>query len=287
MNLVYGGGVEVYEESIKEATALKIRAFEKDIVFHAYWDGELSDLHLISVKTCWYFNVQGYNNRKIIVWVKKKIETDALKEISKYAEVKCFDFELESVATPFYDREFFVNYRPSYYSDLVRYTLLSKYGGLWFDLDIFFLRSMDPVLTKFGDDVFLYRWGEQNFPNGAIYYSPEPNYGNMDSAIDEFIRNNKGFGFNETKIGFDSELNMNVLPCSWFDGAWVKGNPYLDSFDKFFYKNRKKFTLETFFPGAFCFHWHNRWNFPINQGSIISDLYAEVNALIDDLNTQD
>jgi len=58
MNLVYGSGVEKYAESIKYAQLLEGKTLEKEMVFHAYWDGELSLLHLISIKTCWYFNVQ-------------------------------------------------------------------------------------------------------------------------------------------------------------------------------------------------------------------------------------
>jgi len=57
-------------------------------------------------------------------------------------------------------------------------------------------------------------------------------------------------------------------------------NPCLSSFDQFFYKNKRGFTLESFFSGAFCYHWHNRWNYPVNENSVISDLYNEVNALI-------
>jgi len=45
---------------------------------------------------------------------------------------------------------------------------------MWFDLDNFFLRSLDPVLSKISNNLFLYRWSDENFPNGAIYFSPSP-----------------------------------------------------------------------------------------------------------------
>jgi len=45
-----------------------------------------------------------------------------------------------------------INYN-SYDSDIVRYILLYKYGGFWFDLDILFSRHIDPMLASFGNHI--------------------------------------------------------------------------------------------------------------------------------------
>ena len=37
-----------------------------------------------------------------------------------------------------------------------------------------------------------------------------------------------------------------------------------------------KWSLETFFPGAFCFHWHNQWNREIDTSSIFSQIESQL-----------
>ena len=34
----------------------------------------------------------------------------------------------------------------------------------------------------------------------------------------------------------------------------------------------KEYTFDNFFYGAFCYHWHNKWNKPIQDNSIIKQL---------------
>jgi len=224
---------------------------------------------------CWYFNIRGRENRKIILWLENCSDNNIKAELQKFAEIREFDFDSQVIDTPFAGRDFYAIKRPAYFSDVIRYILLYKYGGLWFDLDNFFLRSLDPVLANFSDQVFLYRWSGQNFPNGAIYFSPKPKYVEIEKIINIFLEKNIGFGFNETQVGYDTDVDFIVLPCGWFDPAWLE-NTFIDDFSQFFYKNKKEFNLNNFFPGAFVYHWHNRWNFPINAGSVISDLYQEV-----------
>ncbi len=57
---------------------------------------------------------------------------------------------------------------------------------------------------------------------------------------------------------------------------WQAGSDHAKDFSQFFYRNKKGYSLRNFFPGAFVYHWHNRWNLPVKLGSVISDLYQEV-----------
>jgi len=77
--------------------------------------------------------------------------------------------------------------------------------------------------------------------------------------------------FNETQVGFDASVDITVLPCGWFDPAWLDKD-----IRQFFYKNKNNLSLDQFFKRAFVYHWHNRWNFPVNKNSIIDDLYQGV-----------
>ena len=266
---------EDLQTSLESALELENAQYNDGLVFHAYWTGELSIQHLISITTCWYFNIRGRENRKIILWLENCSDSTIKAELQKFVEIREFDFDSQVIGTPFAGRDFYAIKRPAYFSDVIRYILLYKFGGLWFDLDNFFLRSLDPVLANFSDKVFLYRWSNQEFPNGAIYFSPKPEHVEIDKIINVFLEKNIGFGFNETQVGFDTDVNLTVLPCAWFDPAWLENN-YIEDFSHFFYTNKKRYNLKNFFPGAFAYHWHNRWNFPVKQGSIISDLYQEV-----------
>lgn len=279
MYLPYGRQKEILDESLLEANKLPSSTYAEDLIFHAYWDGELVEQHLISITSCWLFNVKGRSNRKIKLWVKNSPDNKCKEEISKYADIIEYDFEEQVLGTPFEGKSFYAIERPAYFSDVVRYGLLYKFGGLWFDLDVFFLKSIDPVLSSFSEKVFLYRWSHEEFPNGAIYFSPAPKDHELTKIIDIFLEKNIGFGFNETKVGFDTDVGFTVLPCAWFDPAWLE-NDCFDDFSQFFYRNKASYTLNNFFSGAFAYHWHNRWNFPIKEGSVISDLYNEVKSLL-------
>jgi hypothetical protein len=183
--------------------------------------------------------------------------------IKKYAEIKYFDFEKESKE---YGKK--LEYRisePQYFSDVVRYLLLYIYGGCWFDLDCFFLKSMDSIFKNYSSDICTYQWQYQNHPNGAIFISLLPKSKTLRNNI-EFIQNkNRGWGFQEANLTFDSELYMLVFPCSWFDPGWLSDHPFDLNCDNFFEKTDKEYDFDNFFQGSFCFHWHNRWNKNIEE----------------------
>lgn len=257
-----------YDETIKLAINLE-GEYDKPVIFHCYWNGTLSEKHLYSVLSCYYFNVFNHIH-KIILWLENNIPNDINEEISKYCEIKYFCLTTEKKNTNFIEKDFYYNKELSHYSDVVRYLLLYNYGGCWFDLDCFFLRRFDPIFKNFENEICVYQWENQNFPNGAIYISLEPKCDNMKKNIDFIINRNRGWGFQEALLTYDEPLEMIVLPCSWFDGSWIP-NPY--NVRHLFFKNTpKKFNFENVYKGSFCFHWHNLWDKPIEENSVIKQL---------------
>lgn len=117
---------------------------------------------------------------------------------------------------------FIKDYRPQFgavifYSDFIRNILLYNYSGVWFDLDCFFLRSFDPILHNFENDICVYQWERQDYPNNAIYISLEAKSEKMKKNMDFIIERNRGWGFQEASLTYDTPLELLVLPCSWFD----------------------------------------------------------------------
>lgn len=258
-----------YDQTIKLAVSIN-QTYDKTVIFHCYWNGNLNEKHLYSILSCYYFNVHNHKH-KIILWLEKNIPNQYNIEIEKYAELKNFSLKDEVSNTEFLQEYNFPFSKITYYSDFARILLLYNYGGCWFDLDCFFLRSFDPIFYNFSNEICLYQWATQKYPNNAIFISLERRSDKMKVNIEFIINLNKGWGFQEANLTFDKPLNFLVLPCSWFDGSWIK-NPYNIRVDDFFENTTKIYNFNNFFKGSFCYHWHNRWNKPIHENSIINQL---------------
>ena len=244
-----------YNKTIRLAANLT-GEYTKPVTFHCFWKGPaLTQAHLYSIKSCYYFNVYK-RNHKIILWLEDNSPNKYNKEIKKYAEIKHFSLKNEVGEVK---DIFFGNYnpdpRPGFYSDYVRYILLYKYGGCWFDLDCFFLRNFDPLFHNYGDGVCVYQWEKKSWPNGAIYISLEPKSDKMKKNIEFIIKHNKGWGFQQARLKYDLDLDLLVLPCSWFDGGWIE-NPYNVRYGDILKSTPNKYDFDTFFKGAFSYHWH-------------------------------
>lgn len=257
-----------YNETIKLTSKLKGK-YNKPVIFHCYWNGNLNEKHLYSVLSCYYFNVLN-REHKIILWLENNTSNNINEEISKYCEIKQFSFKNEKKYTNFINKDFYYKKELSFYSDIIRYLLLYNYGGCWFDLDCFILKSFDPIFKNYEKEICVYQWENQNYPNGAIFISLEPKCIKMKNNINFIINRNRGWGFQEAELTYNLPLDMLVLPCSWFDGDWLL-NKFKNN-NNFFNNTQKKYTFDNFFNGAFCYHWHNRWNIPIQNNSIIKQL---------------
>lgn len=282
MNVVYP------KLSVKDSLAKAPRegTYDGEIIFHAYWDGQLAKKHLTSLKSCWYHNVRGRANRKIVVWTAPapgSAPNDFTAKMSKYAEIRIFDKVKEQAGTPLEGEKFFINQRPSFYSDVVRYTLLHKYGGVWFDLDIFFMRSLDPLLSLYKSEPVVYEWEEQKYPNGALFICLEAQNSKLTAAIEFIKTRNRGWGFQEADLTYDLPIEFTVLPCGWFDPMWLPNDRGLH-FNDFFSIYLSKHTMESLFPGAFCIHWHNQFGKEPHAHSPYAQLQADLEDKLNETN---
>jgi hypothetical protein len=246
------------------------KTYDAPVTFHCYWDGELIEKHVISLRSCYYYNVLN-KPHSIVLWTTKIHENDWLQEAQKYCEIRLYNHDEEKSGTFLENIDFSgVNTNPSFFSDVVRYTLLYKYGGCWFDLDVFFLRSLDPIFAEYPEEICVYQWDNQMHPNGAIFISLIPNSEKMKTNIEYISTRNRGWGFQEAELTFDLPLKMLVLPCSWFDPYWRTDHPYNGAtFADFFDVSNEQVTFENFCNGAFTFHWHNQWGKPVVENTPI------------------
>ncbi len=254
--------------------------YGKEVIFHCYWLGNLNEKHFYSILSFYYFNVYK-NKHKIILWLESNKSNNYNEEIEKYAQIKYFSLE-DEIKTLNYNDIYFRHSKKDLteYADFIRLLLLYNYGGCWFDLDCFCLRSFDPLFFNYGNNICMYKWAYCNYPNNAIVISLEPKSENMKKTIDFFHNQNTGWR-TQSNCEINSPINILVLPCSWFDPIWEK-TEFSDNFNfsKFFESQKEVFKLNYFFQGAFCYHWHNMWNKTIEKNSPMYYLVNDVKNML-------
>lgn len=191
-----------------------------------------------------------------------------LKDIKDYINFKIWDPFKESKDTILEDWVHLNDLNDSrcwIEGDLFRLLILHKYGGFYLDMDVLVLRDMTPL----NDLEFLYQWGTSGFNsneptmtmNGAIMRLDPKS-----KLSEEFLLRVK-----ETPPYKDStcwgnslyskikENDLLVLPGIWFNSEWgfegTSNNPF------------KRVDKVEVFEGAFTWHWHNKWDDVIEQGS--------------------
>lgn len=257
-------------------------------IFHCYWNGELNEKHLGSLKSCYCF----HSDHKIILWLENTSHDNPfLNDARQYAEIRWFDIHSEINNTKFEIEWLTIdaveNLRRQdlpFYTDMIRCLLLFKYGGIWFDLDILFLRSIVPIIENYRNEIVVYEWENQCYPNNAFFMSLDPGNMKLEQIIDYILKRNRGWGFQQSHLSYDLPLDFLVLPCEWFDAGWVDTPHNMEStdffFNDFFLPSDKIWNLENFFPGAFCYHWHNKWNDPIASSSMYTQLMTEIERML-------
>jgi len=266
--------------------------FVHNMTYHAFWNGQLNEKHLLSILSCYMFNVRNnVAQRKIIVWtenvsvVSSSYFWEDLIVAHGIAEARHFwipeAMELDVVKRmPVQDQKALHSrmkgkeHELSFLTDSFRYLLLLEYGGVWFDLDVLFLRPFD-ILTTAYPRTWAYRWESQPYPNNALYFSPGPQDFDLRAVFEYLLHRGRGFGFQEANLRYDSPVPLLILPCAWFDGAWIK-NSFFEGFQPFFEESHAKHTLASFFRGAFAYHWHNRWLVEPHPTSPFAQLLREV-----------
>ena len=119
---------------------------------------------------------QNLNHSKLVIYSTSKLENNKyFEEFKNFKEIefKIFDIYDECKGTILEKSEYINviknhNVSPFVESDFVRILLLHKYGGVYVDFDVLFLRDFSPLLKY----EFAYKWQDysigQLYVNGAI-----------------------------------------------------------------------------------------------------------------------
>jgi hypothetical protein len=279
--LLYHSDKINYEKSLEYAKTLNNR--DNDLlIFHCFWrvPKEFGFKQVSVIKSIIVNHKNKLDKIEINLWSNVDLSDNPyFKEISKYVNLKLWNMEEEIKNTVLEDCIFLkeknrIDDTLCYLEgDLFRLLVLHKYGGFYIDMDVLVLRDMSP-LNNFE---FLYQWGTSGVTNqeptmsmnGAVMRLNKNS--NLSVEFLELIKNNPPIK-NTTSWGnkLYSKIKNNdilVLPGVWFNSEWGFENTVLSPF--------KKIDTLNLFEGAFTWHWHNRWDDIIEEGSKFDILSKE------------
>ncbi|KAA1468726.1 hypothetical protein DENSPDRAFT_771093 [Dentipellis sp. KUC8613] len=174
-------------------------------------------------------------------------------------------------------------------SDMARFVLCHRFGGVYLDADTIFLRDWEELWGWKG--AFAYRWSRLEKYNTAVLRM------NKNSALGTFLFRTalkNGLDFHPmtvSKYTKDAYLEglLLRLPDALFDSAWLNTEyyqrdrppqPYFTEFGEFFDTPARNggppaaLGFEGFFRGAYSYHFHNFWWKPFDPSRNYPDLGA-------------
>jgi len=257
------------------------------LLFHCYWTGVLNELHALSLKSLMVTQSPPY---EIWLWMPpddvrrnyaftSSLPGVVVKEYLAAQESQGTVYEGQLGLLNGLDR--FGGRRASNIANAFRILTLAKYGGVYFDLDVLFLKDMRDLCSV----EFCYQWSDQAYANnGLLHFDADSR--NIWALAERSItigscRSKALFRFEDVWKVLDG---VYVFPSFLFDPLWIahdRGrvmNDYCNRFVEFF-TSEARVSLSTFFPGSYAYHWHNRWDWPIRANTVIGYLRDEVDTL--------
>jgi Glycosyltransferase sugar-binding region containing DXD motif len=186
-----------------------------------------------------------------------------------YVTLRLYDAETEARDTPLANRPEVYRQRDSRAyrdGDLFRVLVLYKYGGIYADMDTVLLRSLGVFL----DQEFLYQWESFDDKYAPALLRLRAGGDFARALIDGLIEIPAGkYNWGRENMGRACRLGhrIAVFPSAFFNTEW-QAIPRFEPFKKMPYSSEM-------YEGAFAWHWHNKWDDPIEPGSKFQLLEAQ------------
>jgi hypothetical protein len=260
--------------------------------FHIYTEVK-NDKELECVKS--YFATQNLEKTKLILWSDYDISDNPL--IQRYKDLidlRVYNPLEEAKGTPLeneHDKLRAADAKHYLQSDLLRLLVLHKYGGVWADMDIVFLRDFKPIL----DQEYMYQWGsETDYANEgacatvlAMRKQSEFSHKMLEVLKTMPITGGTVWGKDTFAKLWRVYPEFTIFPSTFFNTEWLISKVDLDFAreleDNWFY-NKSDTAKDGLFLDAFAWHWHNTSNKdkPIEPGSKFDLLRERTNLLLRD-----
>jgi len=268
-------------------------------IFHIHWRGPLdNDKVILQLKSV----LATQQVEKIFFWIENSMITFMspgyikLNQFKKYVDIKIFDksiiqqlpgdSNITEIIWSYYNRHH-PDYR--YKSDILRWCVLSIYGGVQIDADNLLLRDFTDIHIKNWSS----KWPDKPYgecsclkiEKGSLEY--EEIYKNNPNDPNCFIMLKPPYWMLEAFNFKYTNLTHTVLPSTFFDIVFThsvtgsKMDILFTTFDEFFKPTDKDITLDNFFKGCFDYHWHNHWQDPELKNSYAGRLNKHIDEIIE------
>lgn len=273
---------------------------------HVFWHGyKCDDNHLVLFKSLILAHNTAY--LRVIVWLLD--DATCLRGIFPNIEFRLFraSAELPSGYTNLTARmelamthngAFIPHDIKSIYSDMIRWAVLVKYGGLYLDVDCVVLRDLTPLLHV---RPFAYNWGHKPFWNTAIFgmAQQDPLMARIFRTLLDAQDQRKELEWNlfyppaTAPVAKAMGVPFLLLSVHIFDPIWLRGDgtdvPHsklpptalaghnAQLFEKAFAPRPS--SLADMAPGAFVFHFHGQFRLVAAKGSYAELIHKQYDAL--------
>lgn len=258
---------EVFDSQREQSS----RLLTEKTIFHAYWHGTFGLKQAFSIKS--FLCTQNLESTELWLWLDEangysQVESNPyLHDLKSKIKILPWNVEREIAGTPFLKIKDYINVTVNLAAkgDYFRIISLYKYGGLYFDLDVVFLKDFTPLLK--GHE-FVYAWECQSYENSAILYLRKNSY--ITNYLAKKLLKRKAamawvlFDYKDEKLA-----NLRSYPYTFFDPLWGRYSEgmalsnFADFFKEFGDSSDEKNNINSykeFFPGAFAYHWRNSWD---------------------------
>ncbi|KAI7905027.1 uncharacterized protein BX663DRAFT_417204, partial [Cokeromyces recurvatus] len=126
--------------------------FTSPLYFHTHWSTKmtkrLTDNQLAAIRS---FVATQASQNQLLFWISKRDKVNLLHADSLWHQVKAKNVQLKIIET---ETDLFQKTplegmdKDGFLEDTLKLAALYKYGGLWFDLDVLFIRDMSPLFHQ-------------------------------------------------------------------------------------------------------------------------------------------
>jgi hypothetical protein len=273
---------ELYHDWRKALTFCRMLpdvAPQQPVTFHMFWrqrrkgmwrrTGAFGRKQALPVKA--FFATQDLSRCSLVLWSDEDLSNNAwVRPFAPSLTCRRYDPEAEVRGTPLDDWP--ALYRQQDHKvwrdgDLFRILALHNYGGVYVDMDMVLLRSLGALLNQ----EFVYQWQHfEGMYNGALMHLRKGSdfARELIDGVVEIPPGQFNWGRENLRRAIQRGRAITVFPSPFFNTEW-QADPAFQPF-------RKTPNSGNLYEGAFAWHWHNRWDDRIEEGSKFQRLEARI-----------
>ena len=243
--------------------------------FHLYTEVR-TPKELLAIKS--YLATQDLEKTRLIVWSDYDIsDQENIQPYKNFVDFRVYNPKELAEGTPLEGVETHLttggDHNHWMSSGVMRFLVLYKFGGIYFDMDMVLLRNFKPIL---GQD-FAYQWGSStdfakerrweancNGPCAALLGALQGSTF-IKSCMDQLVTTlpTGGTCYDEDMLGYVYAKNsFTVFPSTFFNTEWLISKVSPEERDKVklgWFENKLEDRAHLFLD-AFAWHWHNSSN---------------------------